>query len=362
MPKAPTAPVATPAETPLEIAASCPELAATLQQVAAGAGEPIVFEHIAEQAQPFLVGLIARSVLAPRPGQRRLWIVCGNTRRQEEIYSELANWHPDAHFFPILETAPVEGALPDPENFADRLDLLQRLGQKDGPRVIVLTSSSLLDEVPSPAGLKQVSLKLSRSARYDRDDLLAQLEKTGYDQVPQVSLRGQYAVRGGIVDIFSWHHPLPVRVEWFDDEIESIRHFDLDAQTSVQHVDSITLLLGEPQAAKCSMRDYIAAGDVVLSIENADESAGVKITAGSEQISLQEDYALAFFDHGLGEFAVGDLIVEERQRERFFGQLERWRLDGWHVFIYGNNEGELERLRDLIPAANVTASPCSPAR
>jgi len=364
VPKAPSIlSVAPSAETPLEIAASCLEFADSLKKLAAGTDEPMVFEHVAEQAQPFLVGLIARAVVSEdggksktkseRKSSRRIWIVCGNTRRQEEIYSELANWHPDAHFFPILETAPVEGALPDPETSADRLDLLQRLGQKDGPRVIVITSASLLDEVPSPAGLKQVSLKLSRSLRYDRDELLSQLEKTGYEMVPQVSLRGQYAVRGGIIDIFSWHHPLPVRLEWFDDEIESIRHFDLDAQTSVQHLDFITLLLGEPQAARCSMRDYIAAGDVVLSIENADESAAVKITAGSEQISLSEDYSLAFFDHGLGEFAVGDLIVEERQRERFFGQLERWRLDGWHVFIYGNNEGELERLRDLIPAAEL---------
>jgi transcription-repair coupling factor (superfamily II helicase) len=347
------APLARATGSPLELAASCPELARAVKSIAGGAGDAVIFEHVAEQAQPFLVGLIARAVTAEKKRKHRLWIVCGNTRRQEEIYSELANWFPDAQFFPTVDIAPVEGALPDPEASADRLDLLQRLGQKDGPQVLVLASASLLDEVPSPAGLKQVSLELKRGKRHDRDGLLAELERAGYDLMPQVALRGQYAVRGGIVDVFSWHHPLPVRIEWFDDEVESIRHFDLDAQTSVQHLDSITLLLGEPQAAKCPLRDYIAPGDLLVSIENADESAQVKITAGCEQVTLQEDYSLAFFDHGLGEFAVGDLIVEERQRERFFNQLERWRLDGWRVFIYGNNEGELERLRDLIPAAEL---------
>jgi transcription-repair coupling factor (superfamily II helicase) len=75
--------------------------------------------------------------------------------------------------------------------------------------------------------------------------LLKQLADAGYEHVPQVSQRGQFAVRGGILDIFSFHHSLPARIELFGDEVDSLRHFDLDAQTSVQQVESVTLLLGD---------------------------------------------------------------------------------------------------------------------
>src|SRR5207244_4174077 len=124
--------------------------------------------------------------------------------------------------------------------------------------------AGLDDDVPSPAALKQIAVKLSRASRIDHEELIAQLAKAGYERVPQVSGRGQFAVRGGIVDVFSWQHPLPVRVEFFGDQIESLRQFDLDEQISVQHIDSCTLLLGEVESATCALRDYIGADDLAI--------------------------------------------------------------------------------------------------
>ncbi len=63
----------------------------------------------------------------------------------------------------------------------------------------------------------------------------------------------------------------------------------------------------------------------------------------------QEDFSAAFFDHGLGEFEAGDFVVDEAKRERFFGQLREWREQKWSVHVFCNNEGEIERLRDLLP-------------
>ncbi|HYR57391.1 MAG TPA: DEAD/DEAH box helicase, partial [Chthoniobacteraceae bacterium] len=62
-----------------------------------------------------------------------------------------------------------------------------------------------------------------------------------------------------------------------------------------------------------------------------------------------EDFSTAFFDHGLGEFEAGDFVVDEFKRERFFAQLREWREGGWRVHIFCNNEGEIERLHDLLP-------------
>ncbi|MGB8355758.1 MAG: transcription-repair coupling factor [Chthoniobacteraceae bacterium] len=327
---------------PLAEIARCKPIAAKLTAIRGGGG-PVVFEHVTEPAQPFLAALIAGNI------KKRIWFICENVRSQEIFYSELQNWFPAALFFSEMEAALAENIVSDPETTAERLEILQKLSSKRDQQIVVVTRASLDDPLPSPGGLKQISLKLSRSMTLDRDKLIAQLSKAGYESAAQVSTRGQYAVRGGIVDVFSWHHPLPVRVEFSDDQIDSIRQFDLDAQTSVQHLDTCTLLLGEAGEQKCKLSDYIHKDDLVISIEGGFEEAQVKITAGSAQSDVPEDYSAAFFDHGLGEFQAGDFVVEESKRERFFEQLSEWREEGWTVAVHCNNEGEIERLRDLIP-------------
>ena len=234
----------------LEQIATAPAMVAKLAAVRAG--RDVQFEQVCPAAQPFLAALIARA------GKGRVWIVCPDVRRQEVFHNELLNWFPEALFFPEADVAPVEGALPDPETSAERLGIIQRLGAKGGREIVVCTRASLADDVPAPDTLKQLAIVLKRGTRADRDRLIAQLAGAGYENVAQVAMRGQFAVRGGILDIYSFHHTLPVRIEFYDDEIESMRHFDLDAQTSVQHVESCTLLLGEAEEGDRAFADLFA--------------------------------------------------------------------------------------------------------
>jgi len=326
----------------LDRIADCKPLAAKLDLVRRS-GDRVVFEHVAEQAQPFLAALIACNI------KKRIWIICENVRAQEMFHGELLNWFPGALFFSEMEMGLGENVVSDPEATAERLEILQRLSAKRDQQIVVATRTSLNDALPSPAGLKQISLKLSRSMKLDRDKLIAKMDEAGYERAAQVSVRGQYAIRGGIVDIFSWHHSLPVRIEFFGDDIDSIRQFDLDAQTSVQQLDTCTLLLGETGEQTRKLPDYFHKDDLIISVDTDFDEARVKIVSGAEQTGDAEDFTAAFFDHGLGEFEAGDFVVEETKRERFFQQLREWRVDGWTVFIYCNNEGEIERLRDLIP-------------
>ena len=317
------------------------------------AGEEAVFEHVTEAAQPFLAGILAHSA------KSRVWVVCPDVRRQEIFHNELLNWYPDALFFPESDVSSVEGALPDPETVAERLAIVQKLTAAKGRQIIVLTGASLIDQVPARDALKKLELRLARTTRIDREKFITQLQTAGYEHAPQVSTRGQYALRGGIIDVFSFHHSLPVRIELFDDEIESIRHFDLDAQTSVEHLDSCTILLGEAAADEsvrtCALADYIGKGDLTVDANAGWDAGRARILEGSEGTELTEDFGTAFHDHGLGEFDAGDFVVDELKRERFFKQLTDWRETGWRVFIVCNNEGEIERLHDLIPAVEVDA-------
>ena len=333
-----------PFDLPGHIARSGP-IAAKLGEIRGG-GSVVSFDHVTEPAQPLVAALVARNI------ERRTWIVCANVRAQETFHAELLNWLPEAVFFPEAEVPAAENIVPDPEVAAERMEILQRLAAKHDRQVIVLSRASLEERLPSPGGLRKIAIKLARGKKLDRGKLLEQLHEAGYEPAAQVSLRGQYAVRGGIVDIYSWHHTLPVRLEFFDEEIESIRQFDLDSQTSVQHLDQCTLLLGEAGSETCGLADYFQKEDLVVAVDTEFEKANVRITAGSEEQG-EEDFSAAFFDHGLGVFEAGDFVVQESKRERFFQQLREWRGQGWTVLIYCNNEGEIERLHDLIPAVEL---------
>src|SRR5829696_8735621 len=145
-------------------------LAAKLRAIADG--EEVTFQNVVDQAQPTLCAAIARAT------PRRVWIVCPNLRSQEYIHNELIQWFPEAHFFPELDVAPVEGAIADPEAVADRLSIVQRLAEPDGKKrapIVVLARSSLGDSVVDEQELARLRFVLTRGTRFDRDELIKKL-------------------------------------------------------------------------------------------------------------------------------------------------------------------------------------------
>jgi transcription-repair coupling factor (superfamily II helicase) len=191
----------------------------------------VTLDHICEGAQAFVAACAVR-----HHSFRSCWILCPDVRRQEDIFNGLLNWQIEALFFPEIELPAVKESVADPEIVAERLEVLQKIAE--GKRVVVvLTESCLEDAVPSAQALRKQTLILHRNDRLDRDALCESLLKSGYERSPQVTTRGQFAVRGGILDIFSWHHSLPVRIELFGEDIDSIREFELDDQTSMRVAD-----------------------------------------------------------------------------------------------------------------------------
>ena len=318
---------------PVDCVAQAPSIAGKVRDFAAG--RPVVFEHVVEAARPLLCAALLRAV------KQRVWIVCPDVRSQESVHNELLNWIPNALFLPEAERSIVEGALGDPETSAERLAVLQKLSAKER-WVIVVTLAGLRDAAPSRAALKALEVTLLRGKEIDREGLLAQLDAAGYENVPQVSQRGQYAVRGGILDVYSFQHTQPVRLEFFGDEIDSIRQFDLDAQTSVLPLESCTLLLEDAGATRKessgSVAEYLDKKDLTIALGEGWESPTARLLTVAEDEGI-EDYQSAFFEHGLGEFEAGDFVVDEGKRERFFAQLREWRESGQRVFLFCNNEG-----------------------
>jgi transcription-repair coupling factor (superfamily II helicase) len=302
----------------------------------------VTLDHVCEGAQAFVAACVVRHHTS-----RSCWILCPDVRRQEDLFNGLLNWEVEALFFSEFELPAFEGALPDPEIVAERLEVLQKIAE--GKRaIVVLTASSLDDQVPPAEALQKQSIALRRGDRLERETLIETLIKSGYEQVPQVTTRGQFAVRGGILDVFSWQHSVPVRIELFGEDIDSIREFELDDQTSIQTIERCELLVGETDHLTVCLREYLRNADVLIGIESDLDEAKINIISGARAAGGIEDYRTAFFGTGFEEFEAGDFLVEETKRGAALEQLRAWIQEGWRLFAICHNEGEIERLRDVL--------------
>ncbi len=288
----------------------------------------------------------------------------------------MLNWRPDALFLPEAELVAVENVLPDPEIAAERLALLMEIERDSGSHIIVATRASLDQPAPQRGALQSAVSQLRRGANAKMEQLLDQLVASGYERVAQVTTRGQFAIRGGIVDLYSWHARLPFRLEFFGDQIESLREFDIDSQTSVRDLASVDILLGaaasEPSGRSEDrsslldnqsgfVRDYLAPNHLVIAIEPEMEGGGpatpgslapphIQISEGWIQTG-PEDFTGAFEDCDIGEFAAGDLALAEAKRAQFIERLKEWRANDTRVVIYFQTEGEIERFREIMAGA-----------
>jgi transcription-repair coupling factor (superfamily II helicase) len=340
----------------LELAAKAEPIADKLRQIGQRIW-PVAFSHAIEPAQSFLVATIARKI------DTTIWVLAPSVRAQELFYEGLVNWVPNAQFLPEAEFAAVENILPDPEIAAERLALLSLIEAEAGPHVIVATRASLDQAAPRTGALQSASLQLAPGKTAGLENLIESLSRAGYERVAQVTTRGQFAVRGGIVDLFSWQTTLPVRVEFFGDDIESLREFDVDTQTSVRDLPSIDVLLGAFEDQSGKIRDYIRENHLKIDIAPEEHSdAHIRISEGwvdggtteagpPRRVSSAEDYAGAFQDCEVGEFAVGEFMLAEAKRAQFIKQLNEWRQNQARIVIYFQTEGEIERFREIIGAA-----------
>jgi transcription-repair coupling factor (superfamily II helicase) len=327
---------------------------------------PLQFSHVIQPAQPFLAAIIAQSWHQsspdhPHSADSAIWILCPSVHSQELLYESLVNWQPDALFLPEAEFAAAENVLPDPEIAAERLAVLMEVGRGIGQHIIVATRASLDQAAPKHDALESAVTQLQRGVALPMENLLERLVGSSYERVAQVTTRGQFAVRGGIVDLYSWQAPMPFRVEFFGDQIESLREFDIDTQTSVRDLKSVDVLLDQGALDQSGrVRHYVKRDHLVINIE-PDMEGRAPTTPGSRELAppqIQisegwiengpEDFSGAFQDCEIGEFAVGDLVLAEAKRAQFVERLEEWRRNNAKIAIYFQTEGEIERFREIM--------------
>ena len=315
---------------------------------------PSCFDHVSEAGQPLYVASVINAFRESGKPDAAIWVVCPHVKAQEVMQTELGSWGESALFLPEYEWAGFEESLPDPESAAERLAVLKELHESilalEGP-IIVLTRDALDEVAPPPGTLSRQAELIKVGDQLDLAKLAESLEEAGYDQEAQVYQRGQYALRGGIVDVFSWQALHPVRIELFDQDIESIREFDVDAQTSIRKVESCDILLSEANLEHSGrISDYLGESDLVIAVECETELAHVILSSGvaSPERGEAEDFSGACYDNPLGEFGAGDFILQEARRDEFSRQLRDWRKEKWNVLMAFHSDGEKERFAELV--------------
>lgn len=307
--------------------------------------------------------------------------------------------------YPSWNVIPDKKALPDADVEGNRLKCLVELRKT---RAIVATCiQALMQPAPSPDLLGAMMVTLKTGDEHDPEKLAGQFESTGYQFVPEVTSKGHVALRGGLIDIWPVNEPLPVRMEFFGNTLESMRFFDYATQRSEYKTELVTIapanenLSGsQDPRAKSHFTEYIPDNTVVIwydtwqsaDINGAETQGNIAVHAAMYEEAVQEasaqnmmfsyketlsylaersgtghvftgarcitDAEIIKVDTGLEpiqgvgamEHGLFEPDVFERERGRFINRLLAEAENGKRVFLFFDTTGAAQRFRETHPS------------
>ncbi|WP_048440489.1 transcription-repair coupling factor [Caenimonas sp. SL110] len=189
--------------------------------------------------------LLARVAEREKAAGRLTALVTADATDAQRLIDEIGFFAPELRIalFPDWETLPYDTFSPHQDLISERLATLWRISQGEADLVVVPATTALYRVAP-PAFLAGYTFHFQVKQKLEESRLKAQLTLAGYSHVTQVVSPGEYAVRGGLIDLFPMGSNVPYRVDLFDDEIDSIRTFDPDTQRSLYPVPEVRLLPG----------------------------------------------------------------------------------------------------------------------
>jgi len=182
-------------------------------------------------------------------GYQQTLLVTARESEAAELYENLQAVYADrVLLFPDLELLPVDSYAQNIELRAARLAVLSRLLR--GEQFLVVSSAAALARrLPPPALLKSKYISLKKGSRYDLGRLYRNLSNAGYERAGLVEIAGSFSLRGDILDIFPMNGDRPLRLDFFDDELERIRYFDPESQLTAEETPSVLIVPARPEVA-----------------------------------------------------------------------------------------------------------------
>src|SRR5947208_9196672 len=348
----------------------------------------------------------ARAAVAGLPGSSAVVLVAALARRlAQRVFVVLAptpsdaeRWLADAHMlvgdaaalYPQREALGAEE--PHFEIAGERIETLEAL-LSGKIRVLVTTARAAAERTGVPGALESMRLVLAagvgkrETGNVSLTDAVRQLQAMGYARVPTVTEVGQFSVRGGILDVYGFGMAAPARVEWWGDEIVSLRGFDLDTQRSAEPIDRVSVLpirteltsgIGDAGWVRTSLLDLLPADTLLVvdqeaaverEVERAWADAAHHLDVArrlGEEPSPREELLLdpaawrarlaarARLAPGAADAAQRFPVLAPEAVDRDLRRLRQLVAGELATVILCDNEGQLERLEELLGANRAT--------
>ena len=287
-------------------------------------------------------------------------------------------------FFPSSFRRAIKYGQKDAANEILRTEVLSRLEKGDTSVCIVTYPDALSEKVVSRNNLKEKSLKLHTGERVDTSFITDVLHSYGFEYVDYVYEPGQYAVRGSIIDVFSFSSEFPYRIDFFGDEVESIRTFEVESQLSIEKKKNIVIVpdLGLGDGSDTSFLDFIPQ-NTVLAVKDflwlrermqviyeeavapqaliAQEEGSApmrlenKLIDGSEFVTRALDFRrLEFGSKPTGtpdaslQFAVTPQPVFHKNFDLVAASFKEYQEKGYTLYICSDSNKQTERIRSIF--------------
>ncbi|HUZ31548.1 MAG TPA: transcription-repair coupling factor, partial [Xanthobacteraceae bacterium] len=233
-------------------------------------GRALLLSGVADGAESLVLADLARAIAAGKDAPAvSLAVVCRDGPRMATLSRSLAFFAPDVEVleFPAWDCLPYDRASPHAAIIAQRMMTLARLaraGGRDTPAMLLTTVNAILQRVPPRATLAGQSLAIAAGRLHPMAGVIQWLELNGFNRASTVREPGDYAVRGGIVDLFAPGFEAPVRLDFFGDTLETIRSFDPETQRTTEelrHLDLVPMAEFQltPETIRAFRTGYVAA-------------------------------------------------------------------------------------------------------
>jgi transcription-repair coupling factor (superfamily II helicase) len=287
----------------------------------------------------------------------------------------------DVLFFPSGFKRNIRYGQKDPACEILRTEVLSRLNNGIRPCMIVSYPEALAEKVVSGSALQGNTLSVSVSEKIDSLFVADVLDSYGFDRVDYVYEPGQYAVRGSIIDVFSFSDEYPYRLDFFGDEVESIRRFNLETQLSVEKTDSVSIISGQSGDVDATLFSYLPETTclvlkkeswvyekigslwneepaliheeafssleqirLLLTPEEEIEKAAThytKIHLGAPSVHVKRKYALI-------EFSTEPQDSYHKNFERVSAAFKEKLEENYQIYILSNNEKQIRRIESIF--------------
>ncbi|WP_302998954.1 transcription-repair coupling factor [Thomasclavelia spiroformis] len=174
--------------------------------------------------------------------KRNIVVVKANQYEANMLYQKVMLLNEkDVSLFAVDESYRIEALAASPELLGQRIDTMYQL-TKNEPRILITHSQAIIRYLPTKQLFIDNCLKIKVGMQIDIYDLKASLLKSGYQSAIRVDQPFYFSKRGGVIDVFSIQYENPIRIEFFDDEIESIRFYNQNTQRTIENINEITIL------------------------------------------------------------------------------------------------------------------------